>query len=148
MKFKLIFFLIALTLSYNPDAAVNYAMTYCDNYNPNYHNYAGEGGDCANFVSQALIAGGFSFSGCSVSWIDYFGCCPRVTDVMSCLDQKGWKRSSSVPPNFRGGYPLFLTDMSHAMIASSYDGNVVYYCGHTRDRCGYPANFEAIYYTP
>ena len=61
MKYKLIFFLIALTLSYNPDAAVNYAMTYCANYNPNYHDYTPEGGDCANFVSQAMIAGGFSF---------------------------------------------------------------------------------------
>jgi hypothetical protein len=148
MKFQLIFFLISLTLSYDPDAAANYAMEYCANYNPYYPNYADLGGDCANFVSQAMIAGGFSFDDCYVTWLDEYGCCPRVEDIMSCLDQKGWKQYWSVPPNFRRGYPLFLTDHSHAMIACDYDGNDVYFCGHTYDVCGYPVYFDAIYYTP
>ncbi len=34
-------------------------------YNPAYPHYAGQGGDCANFVSQCLYAGGFPTSG---SW--------------------------------------------------------------------------------
>ena len=148
MEFKLLFLLITLALCYNPDAAVNYALSYCDNYNPNFANYADMGGDCANFVSQALMAGGLDLSGCAVSWRDAYGCLPRVADVMSCLDQLGWKSSYSVPPGFSGGYPLFLTDGSHAMIASSFDGSTVYYCGHTYDRCGEPAYFNAIYYYP
>ncbi len=52
--------LIAYADGYNPSAATEYARTYWQNYNPNYpnYNYPG-GGDCANFVSQCLYAGGF-----------------------------------------------------------------------------------------
>lgn len=50
--------------NYDPDAAAAYADTYWENYNPDYHDYAPpeEGGDCANFVSQCLIAGGLDLS--------------------------------------------------------------------------------------
>jgi len=52
---------------YNREGAVQYADTYCglaagcgngNKYNPKFRNYMGEGGDCANFVSQALRHGG------------------------------------------------------------------------------------------
>ena len=43
---------------YNIAAAVNYSNTYWSNYNPAYYNYTSLGGDCANFVSQCLHAGG------------------------------------------------------------------------------------------
>ncbi|CAG8480910.1 10509_t:CDS:2 [Ambispora gerdemannii] len=38
--------------------AADYAGQYCQNPNPEYHNYDGEGGDCTNFASQVLYAGG------------------------------------------------------------------------------------------
>ena len=56
MKFTLLFILVGVAFSYNPSAAVNYALSYCRNYNPAYNSYPGA--DCANFVSQCLIAGG------------------------------------------------------------------------------------------
>lgn len=42
-------------------AMVTYALTYWTNYNPAYRNFSanGGGGDCTNFVSQALRAGGW-----------------------------------------------------------------------------------------
>lgn len=52
---------------YDREGAVKYADTYCglawgcanDNrYNPRYRDYSGVGGDCTNFVSQALQQGG------------------------------------------------------------------------------------------
>ena len=43
---------------YNYGAAVQYAYNYGENYNPNYPNWGSYGGDCANFVSQCLYAGG------------------------------------------------------------------------------------------
>lgn len=43
---------------YNYGAAVQYAYNYGENYNPNYPNWGRYGGDCANFVSQCLYAGG------------------------------------------------------------------------------------------
>ncbi|MEG0309063.1 MAG: amidase domain-containing protein [Clostridium sp.] len=43
---------------YNGDAAANYAVQYALSYNSNYTNWTNEGGDCTNFVSQCLLAGG------------------------------------------------------------------------------------------
>jgi len=50
---------ISIFSTYSPEKAVEYAITYAFNYNTEkYPSYAGKGGDCANFVSQALHAGG------------------------------------------------------------------------------------------
>lgn len=43
---------------YDRIAAVAYARQYAMNYNPQYPSYASSGGDCMNFVSQCLHAGG------------------------------------------------------------------------------------------
>lgn len=54
--------------SFGAQKAVLYADQYCGAapgcgnrgfYNPSYNNYNGDGGDCTNFISQALKAGGF-----------------------------------------------------------------------------------------
>ena len=60
------------------NAAVQYADRYCGAapgcgngglYNSRYNNYNGDGGDCTNFISQALKAGGFRESGAwSYDW--------------------------------------------------------------------------------
>jgi hypothetical protein len=42
------------SMTYNRIAALTYADMYATSYNPNYYNYNPDGGDCANFVSQAL----------------------------------------------------------------------------------------------
>ncbi|MGI6203396.1 MAG: amidase domain-containing protein [Eubacteriales bacterium] len=44
-------------VEYNRDAAVSYAHTWAYKRNPRYADFAGMGGDCTNFVSQALYAG-------------------------------------------------------------------------------------------
>lgn len=44
--------------SYDSSRAVDYAMDYYEDYNPDYPDWGPEGGDCANFVSQCLYAGG------------------------------------------------------------------------------------------
>ena len=63
--------------TYSPDRAAEYADTYWLNYNPAYSDYNSVGGDCANFVSQAIEAGGMpmdenwfwrSYSDRSSSW--------------------------------------------------------------------------------
>ena len=147
MKTIILLFLIGFSLSYNAGAAVNYARTYCQNYNPHYWNYANDGGDCANFVSQCLIAGGMDLSTCAVSWVDDYGCLPRVRDLKSCLQQKGWKSSYSRPASFKAGYPIFSTQYEHAMLATGISGGSVIFCGHTNDRCDYTisSNIEYFY---
>lgn len=49
--------------SYNSTDAVNYANEYYKNYNSNYPDWNSQGGDCANFVSQCLYAGGKTMKG-------------------------------------------------------------------------------------
>jgi cell wall-associated NlpC family hydrolase len=44
--------------TYNRAAAIQYADTYWSTYNSAYPSFATKGGDCTNFVSQALYAGG------------------------------------------------------------------------------------------
>lgn len=61
----LVFLVVALGLAsaasaYNGAAAAAYADTYWQTYNPAWPSFANSGGDCTNFVSQALYAGGIS----------------------------------------------------------------------------------------
>lgn len=51
------------TSTYSSEAAVNYANQYWQNYNPAYPDLNKLGGDCANFVSQCLYAGGKQMNG-------------------------------------------------------------------------------------
>ena len=150
MKTIILLFLIGFSLSYNTGAAVNYARTYCQYYNPNYPRNAiyDNMGDSAHFVSECMIAGGMDFRTCSVSWIDNYGCLPRVRDLKSCLQQKGWKHSTSRPASFKAGYPIFSTQYDHAMIATGISGSNVIYCAHTNDRCDATISNNIEYYYP
>ncbi|MBF6055330.1 hypothetical protein AF335_08145 [Streptomyces eurocidicus] len=47
------------TAGYNYAAMAAYAEKYWRNYNPAYRKFNSEGGDCTNFISQALRAGGW-----------------------------------------------------------------------------------------
>ncbi|MCI9020351.1 MAG: hypothetical protein HFH32_06385 [Eubacterium sp.] len=49
--------------TYSANAAVTYATNYAMNYNSAYPDWNSYGGDCANFVSQCLYAGGKSMKG-------------------------------------------------------------------------------------
>lgn len=51
------------TSSYSKVNAVNYAKSYYNKFNPNYPNLTSLCGDCANFVSQCLYAGGKAMDG-------------------------------------------------------------------------------------
>lgn len=56
--------------SYSWQKAVAYAAKHWSSYNPAYPNYNPCGGDCANFVSQCLRAGGETTDG---TWYTYRG---------------------------------------------------------------------------
>lgn len=47
--------------SYNRNKAKEYIDKYWNTYNPSYPSFHGGGGDCANFVSQILYAGGMKW---------------------------------------------------------------------------------------
>lgn len=45
-------------LVFNREQAVQYARKWALKRNPRYYNFSGLGGDCANFASQCMYAGG------------------------------------------------------------------------------------------
>ena|GEM_PF-2577499 len=53
---------------YNGQAAAAYATKWAYGFNPYYSSFEGNGGDCANFVSQALFAGGLDMTS---KWYSY-----------------------------------------------------------------------------
>ena len=128
MKIIILLLLIGLSLTYDRSAAIKYARTLCSSYHyPEYEQTS------ASFVSQCMIAGGMNFNSCSIGWRDEHGGFPRATDLKSCLQQKGWKHSSSRPASFKAGYPIFSTQYEHAMLATAISGNSVRFA--TPDVC-------------
>jgi len=117
--------------SYDAGAAVAYADQFCDKRNSAFNDYTGQGGDCANFVSQCLIAGGQDLSGCIV---DDKGSVINVGALESCLMDKGWHyaEQDSIPEGFGPGGVITINNSGHAMIANSYET----FDAHTNDRCG------------
>ncbi len=53
---------------YNRENAAQYARTWAFSRNPLFYNYTGQGGDCTNFVSQAVLAGS-----CQMNYTPTFG---------------------------------------------------------------------------
>ena len=125
-------FLIHNTLSYNPQKAIDYARSWYNRRNPIYTDYSDMGGDCANFVSQCLIAGGFSTSGCYGNW-GTGSTIPVVTNLEQCLTNKGWKKSYSIPS---GGFPaggvIAFNNGQHTVLCVQ-GGNNPLVAGHTND---------------
>jgi hypothetical protein len=130
--FLLSLYLIGFSLSYNPSQAYAYAEKWAYSRNPAYADYSDVGGDCANFVSQCIMAGGFSTSGCPGTW-GTGGTIPNVGSLESCLIQKGWASSSSIPP---GGMPvgsvITFNNAAHATLVVKAGSNPLI-AGHTTD---------------
>lgn len=125
-------YLFHLISSYNPEKAIAYAQKWAYSRNPIYSDYSDLGGDCANFVSQCLIAGGFSTAGCYGNW----GTGSTITVVShleDCLVQKGWKKSYNIPS---GGFPaggvIAFNNGQHTVLCVQ-GGSDPLVAGHTND---------------
>ena len=145
MKYIILFLSIALSFSaYNRQAAYNYAKKWWNSFNlATYANYNSVGGDCANFVSQCLIAGGLnlvSMCGSAAAW-GQGGTVPSVAAMRTCLLNNGWTATSSLPSNFKTG-DVILYSSDHAVIAVS-DYPSVTYAAHNYNHFGDP-----VYYNP
>lgn len=117
--------------SYNRIAARDYAYKYWSSYNPAYTSYKGNGGDCANFVSQCLHAGGIStdatWKADSVSWI-------RASAVPSYMMNKGYATKTSYTNATAGSFAYTSSGAGHAVLVTINDGAKIAYTAHTTDR--------------
>ena len=144
MRSLLVFGLLALTICYDRNGAVQYAYNYARN--PNHKcgtytsctpcsywgneacGYGGDGGDCANFVSQCVVKGGKhgNLSGglpcrgypCGFEEVG-------AKNLGDCLKKKGWTskcgKHMSPPSNIQAGDVLIY----HAGGCESYDAHAV-----------------------
>ena len=83
---------------YNYQAMAAYAQKYWNNYNPDYPNFNGQGagGDCTNFVSQALKAGGWTHvPGYTYDWHKWFGNSEIQSDSFVGVNEFSWFALSS-----------------------------------------------------
>ena len=120
--------------NWNHEAAVNYAKTWASKYNPCYDKY--EDYDCANFVSQCLIAGGLDLS---TGVHDCYGCitsCTKLNDYLvkspAVSQHINLPSSDPVPTWFSPGDVAILSDDNgnkHAVIAL-LDGRILKCAGH------------------
>jgi hypothetical protein len=109
--------------SYDSEAAVNYAETWWNGRNPVYHDYGDY--DCANFVSQCLVAGGLNLGICP--YVDAWGCIPSCDNLHQYLvnylgaQHEVRRRGEVEPPWFLKGDPAIFGDDSdnwrHAVFA-------------------------------
>lgn len=75
--------------TYNAALAANYAKTWWNSYNPEYTNYdAINQGDCTNFVSQCLYAGGMNTDN---SWRPYTGAWANPQGLADYLVSQGYR---------------------------------------------------------
>lgn len=137
---------------YDRGAAVAYAAAYCGSRNPAYHDYSSQGGDCANFVSQCILAGGFHLSA-DCSWLDGWGCLPSAGGLGYELQRLGWTVladgwAAAPPAGLAPGDVViaswgsndqmccgpYCSACDHAMIVVETSPQVRY-SAHTTDRC-------------
>ena len=141
------------TVTFNPDAAVKYAKNHTQTTEtdpcPNRNTYFGSAttNDCANYVSQCLVAGGlpmfdgwcYKLSGISSSWST--GGWTYTWSGYQALNNKGRVTLVSLS-NVQPGDIIYAYNASnaygkqytHAMLAvSTYQNGGVYICGHTNN---------------
>ena len=135
--------------AYDVGAAFNYADKYWCNYNPNYASYKGKGGDCANFVSQCLHAGGLPMDN---EWN------PNTSAWKGCISQMRYLTetlgfSYIINPNaseVHVGDPIYYDDgngdgWDHVTLCVGFDDDgTPLEAGHTTDEWG--NRWDAGYY--
>ncbi|MEW6558489.1 MAG: amidase domain-containing protein, partial [Elusimicrobiota bacterium] len=140
-------FLSTDLFSYDRIRAVNYADTWAYSRNTDkYYDYENVGGDCTNFVSQCLIAGGIRFGSGQASYIDDKGCIIRVADMPGALQNFHGATISvnTIPSNLKVGDVISLGDNEDPYIHTIFvvqPGNTadtLLVASHTDDSYGRP----------
>lgn len=118
--------------NYNRIAARDYARKwwgpYTSNYNPAYNNYVGKGGDCANFVSQCVYAGGVPIHGGwspdSVAWIN-------AASLKNNMLQYGYATKEDAWETNAGNFAYTTAGQVHIVLVTLNDTVTLAYTAHT-----------------
>ena len=114
----------------NKQKLLNYAATYWNkrNYNYNYYN----NNNCANFVSQCLVAAGMPTNNTFKNGTAAFVYVPNLKNyLMNTYNVKYISRPSA--GNIQVGDILY-TSSGHVMVVTAKSGNNIYATGNTNNR--------------
>ncbi|MEF9935163.1 MAG: amidase domain-containing protein [Clostridium sp.] len=103
--------------AYSPKEAVDYAIRFAYEYNPEYPHYSGYGGDCANFISQALHAGGKPMIGYNASSMKNWFCRTRNKWAVDLISST-WRGASAF------AYYWSVNANAYEQFSSSYFENL------------------------
>lgn len=113
------------TYYYNPISAANYAVAYVTPYNGSYCNYNNCGGDCTNFVSQCLRAGGEINGG---SWYTFSGGCGTCGTSSSNAGTDTWANNvllhNWLQSSGRGGGASWITSCIVGDVVNYYTSSM------------------------
>ena len=133
--------------SYDRVRAVEYARKWALGANPEFYHFGGIGGDCTNFISQCLLAGGGVMNFASpYGWYynSSYDRSPSWTSVAELqkflLRMDGRGPVGKILPSISGleiGDLIQLrqnqTHFNHTLIVSKIEGGEIYVCAHSND---------------
>lgn len=109
----------------------NYAKKYWNTRNRNYNYYSGR--NCANFVSQCLVAGGIPTNSTWKNTSYAFVNCTGLKNYF-VNNYKVTYKSNPSASNIKAGDVIYTNGGSHVMFVMKVSGNTVYASGNTNNR--------------
>lgn len=142
--------------NYDRLAAINYAQKWALGHNPEFYHFSGIGGDCSNFVSQCLLAGGGKMNYDKIGGWYYIDLNHRSPSWTSVEQLKRFLISNNKPGPFgemRAINHLEIGDIiqlrqnperfNHSVIITKIDANEIYVCAHSDDALNRPLSSYA-----
>lgn len=139
-----------MTKKYNRVAASEYAQKWALSANPKFYHFGGIGGDCTNFISQCLLAGGATMNYSPLGWF-YISSSNRSASWTSVQYLQEFLLSGkSVGPfakvediqNLQVGDLIQLrqnpTHFNHTVIITKISRGEIYVCAHSNDALNKP----------
>ncbi len=120
-----------ITTSGNFQKAYNYAKKYWNKRNPSYKYY--NGNNCANFVSQCLVAGGIRTSSTWKNGTYAFINCTGLKNYFVKTHKVTYKSYPSASSIKRGDV-IYTNGGGHVMFVMKVSGNTIYASGNTNNR--------------
>lgn len=133
-------------LKYKRELAVEYARRYALNYNKKYFHFDGIGGDCTNFVSQCLFAGGAKMNYDKYYGWYYISESNRSPSWSSVKYLERFLLKENTPGFIAKVVPISelevgdviqlrqnQTEFNHSLIVTKITQNEIYVCAHSYD---------------
>ncbi|MDO5556740.1 MAG: amidase domain-containing protein [Clostridia bacterium] len=126
---------------YDKNKAVKYALKWALKRNPKYYNYDNFGGDCTNFISQCLYAGGLQMNYFEKGWYYINGnkksaSWTGVEFLYSYLKIKNYIEEITFEKASIGDIIQFSKNgvkFTHSLIVTKKQNNELYICCHSND---------------